>query len=571
MRADRFSGAHSAIEARFEISPGGAARNREWWFALALALLFHLAWQAHGISSGSFQNLDVAGIAYNARLLLAGRLPYVDSVEIKPPGAFLLFAPLLALAGLKAVWWFSVLWGALTSAATGWFGALCWGAKWGPRVVVLHSAGAAIAADGDINYSFWMTLPLVLSAAFSAHARLQPDLKRAAWSWVAASAMGAFAVLIRPSAATAALVYAAALAPLVWQRAWGAVLCAVFSGLVGTLFAIALVAIPFVHGGSIEAVLRGYSSVRQYADESVSAILIGAGGRIPATLNGLTCLPDQLPVCHLLLAVSLLPVANSARTRHSRFNYLAWVFALASLIGISLTLRFFSHDNAPLWAALAVVVARPTGLVGAAIDWCARVRHLELVATAGVGVLAPWSNWQSLTWLQSRLHESDEQVARLCRHLSPHLGAEDTVLAWGWSAWGVYEHCGRWAPGPVYKDLTTVTTPNTNTCNRGYDPPRLKDGPFARQFLHDLEQKRPGLIVISDYYRTLGRDPLDDWTDARRFMRDHYVLYQSTGTFQALLRRDLGSALGLLEGHPAPFPSPTHETAMMSIDDFRNQ
>lgn len=567
MKVERSNAAHSAVHEPHRVRPDSslfrAAQNQEWWIAAVLAVLFHLAWQAHGIASGSFQNLDVAGITYNARLLLAGRLPYVDSVEIKPPGAFLLFAPLLALAGLKAVWWFSAVWGALTSIATGWFGALCWGAKWGPRIAILHSAGAAIAADGDINYSFWMTLPFVLSAAFSAQARLQPDLRRAAGSWMMAAATGSFAVLIRPSAITTVLVYAAALAPLLWQRAWRAALISVLFGCIGTLIVAGAVALPFVHGGSFQAVVRGYGSVRQYADESVSAILAGAGGRLPATFNGLTCLPDQLPVYHLLLAVSLLPVANAVRTHQTRPSYLTWVFALASLIGISLTLRFFSHDNAPLWVAIAVIAMRPTGLIGAAIEWSARVRRWELAAAAGIGVLAPWSNWQSLTWLQSRLHDSDAHVARLCKNLSPYLRPADTVLAWGWSAWGVYEHCGRWAPGPVYKDLTTVTTPNTNTCNRGYDPPRLKNGPFSQQFLHDLELKRPGLIVISDYYRSLGRDPLDEWTDARQFLREHYVVYESSGGFQALLRRDLGSEVGLLNGRPAFSEGDPHTAARL--------
>ncbi len=531
--------------------------TRGWGVALLVALGCHWLWHAHGIRSGGFQNLDVAGIVYNARLLLAGRLPYVDSVEIKPPGAFLLFAPWLAVGGLKAVWCFSVLWAAMTSLATGWLGALCWGAKWGPRIVILHAAGAAVAADGDINYSFWMTLPFVLSAAFSVRAAQATDAKTARVSWFLSSALGTFAVLVRPSALTVACVFAAALVPLLKKRAWRAAGSAVSLGLAGVVVVATLVALPFLRGGGLEAMVHGYSSVRQYADESVTSILVGAGGRLPATLIGLQCLPDQLPVYHLLLAVALLPTPSGFRRLEVRpFGYLAWTFAAASLIGISLTLRFFTHDNAPIWPALVVLILRPTSLVGLVFEWLGQYRWLDLVGAFVLGVLAPLSNWQSLSWLQNHMHDSDAQVASLCAKLSPYLAANDTVLAWGWTAWGVYEHCGRWAPGPVYKDLTTVTTPNTNTCNRGYEPPRLKSGPFAERYLQDLERKRPALIVVSDYYRGLGGDPLDGWLEARRFIREHYVVYDHQGGFLALLRRDLGMEAGLLSDEPPAFAEP---------------
>ena len=61
------------------------------------------------------------------RLLLHGALPYVASAEIKPPGAFLLFAPLLALGGMRAVWGAAVLWGSALSLATGALARAAWG------------------------------------------------------------------------------------------------------------------------------------------------------------------------------------------------------------------------------------------------------------------------------------------------------------------------------------------------------------------------------------------------------------------------------------------------------------
>ena len=48
-------------------------------------------------------NHDVAGITYNADLLLRGGLPYVDTVEIKAPGTFYLVAAAFQLFG-RSVW-----------------------------------------------------------------------------------------------------------------------------------------------------------------------------------------------------------------------------------------------------------------------------------------------------------------------------------------------------------------------------------------------------------------------------------------------------------------------------------
>jgi hypothetical protein len=517
-----------------------------WLIVSMVAISCHLMWHAHGIRSGRFQNLDVAGIVYNARILLAGKIPYVDSVEIKPPGAFLLFAPWVALGGLKAIWWFSVLWATMISLATGWLGAICWGRHWGPRIALLHAAGAAVAADGDINYSFWMTLPFVLTAVFTARGQLAITERSQFINWAIAGGLSCFAVLIRPSAATSGLLFVVALLPQLFIRRFRRVSLATVAGLCGVFVVCTLISLPFVRGGSLEAMIDGYSTVRRYADESVSAIIVGAGGRIPATLNGLQCLPNQLPVYHLLLAVALLPVPHRTSPVGRRpLGWLAWVFAASSLIGISLTLRFFTHDNAPIWPALCIIVLRPNSLLGVLLERITKYGIVELSCAFGLGLIATLSGWQYLTWLQNYMHASDARVAKLCERLGPHLGESDTVLAWGWSAWGVYEHCGRWAPGPIYKDLTTVTTPNTNTCNRGYEPPRFKQGPLAERYLRDLKAKRPALIIVSDYYKGLGGEPLDEWHEARMFIREHYVDFDTSDTFKALLRRDLVPQVGL--------------------------
>ena len=82
-------------------------------------LLLNALWLGRGVIDPGFRNLDVTGIVYNARLLLVGKLPYLNSTEVKPPGAFVLLAPALWLWGLRGVWLLGVLWGSLTSFGGG--------------------------------------------------------------------------------------------------------------------------------------------------------------------------------------------------------------------------------------------------------------------------------------------------------------------------------------------------------------------------------------------------------------------------------------------------------------------
>jgi len=112
------------------------------------------------------------------------------------------------------------------------------------------------------------------------------------------------------------------------------------------------------------------------------------------------------------------------------------------------------------------------------------------------------------------------------------------VLAWGWQAWSVYEHCHRPAPGPIYKTIGIVTTLNTNTCNRGYGRLELRKGEVTRRFMAQLEQRPPGLILWSTYHQEMGGDPLDDFAELSAFLEQHYVMVASEKQLIAYLRRD---------------------------------
>ena len=87
----------------------------------------------------------------------------------------------------------------------------------------------------------------------------------------------------------------------------------------------------------------------------------------------------------------------------------------------------------------------------------------------------------------------------------------------------------------------------------------------------DLERGRPALIVISDYYKGMGGDPLDEWHDARIFIREHYVIIETNGEFRALLRSDLAPQLGLPLENSHPFSArgePIDMNACGAADEF---
>jgi hypothetical protein len=521
-----------------------------WFSAIVLSLLFHAFWQGHGVLDPSFRNPDVAGIAYNARILATGGLPYVDSAEIKPPGAFFLFAPFLELGGMRAVWGAAVAWGALLSLATGLLAAVVWGRRAGPRAAVLHAACSAIASDGDINYSFWMAMPFTLSAACACGAALATTTRRALVLWAAAGATSMLAVAIKPSAWPVGLVFAALLArDLVRGRSRGAAEGAA-AGIVGAGFVCLLLSAPYLASGSTAALLGGLDSVTRFGSEYVAVVRDASGGRLRAIISGLPCLVEQLPG---LLALGVLGLADLfARGRErSPLGFVAPVFLVAAFVGTTFTLRFFSHDNAQLWPALAVVAVRPAGLVGRVLDALERVTaSLERVPrilraapvpllTAVIGLSAALPGFQFRWGYVHYMAERDQQIAAICRELAPHLPKDEPVLAWGWSAWSVYEHCERRAPGRVFKVIASVTTVNTNTCNNGFGPMALRRDDGPAEFLSDVRRRPPSLFLWSSYFKEMGGDPLDDWPALRAFVESRYRVVDARGPFVALLRNDL--------------------------------
>jgi hypothetical protein len=107
-----------------------------------------------------------------------------------------------------------------------------------------------------------------------------------------------------------------------------------------------------------------------------------------------------------------------------------------------------------------VLSLRPTGLVAWLFEVLEARGRTTLVRRLPVilGLLAAAPGLWERFWLHWYFVNNDHHVAGICRRFEPLLRPSDSVLAWGWQAWSVYEHCHRLAPGPIYKTIGTVTT-----------------------------------------------------------------------------------------------------------------
>jgi hypothetical protein len=333
------------------------------------------------------------------------------------------------------------------------------------------------------------------------------------------------------------------------------------AGVVGAVAVAGVLALPYAVSGRLGALADGLSTISQFGSEYVAAVRDPAGGRARAVLGGLPCFVEQMPG---LLVLALLGLANlfPRGGRRQPLAFVAYAFLGVALVGTTFTLRFFSHDNAQLWPALAVLAVRPAGLLSSTLDFLARPVQrfralpevVSIVGTLAAGAVAARPGfdfrWGYVHWMAERDHE----IRAICQQLSPRLPEREPVLAWGWSAWSVYEHCARRAPGRVFKVIASVTSVNTNTCNAGYGRMQLRRDGGPAAFMRDLTTRPPSLLLWSTYFKDMGGDPLDDWQELRSFMEERYERVDERGPFVAFLRRDLlDSRLAISEERKSHF------------------
>jgi hypothetical protein len=512
------------------------ARDRARSVTLALAVVAFVGVRLH-VLDDEFPNPDIAGIVYNAELLLRGGLPYVDTIEIKPPGAFELVALCIAMTGrsLEAIQLCYALWLALGAWAVGWAARAVYAgddddARWSRAV----ASAVALVAMGmfSYNYSGWM-VPASAIGVGAALRGLRSD--RLAWSILAGAATCLAVLTIQRAMVLAVLL------PGVWLWARrgglpGARPTVVLAWIGGGLAMTTMVATPWLVGGRLDALVAGvapWTVARDYAASS-------SGG-------GVVVVPAaawQL-VRVFWFPVGLVAVAVVAAVHDRRDRLASWVpGALWLVLSIAAAgiggMRFYLHYLVQYAPALALLAAHPAAIRRL------RAAHRPALVVVGLLVVAQLveigvGRGHRYESFARRLRDGRTAAQAAGAHIRERTASDATVMAWGWTAWPIYYWSDRVSATRAYKPLGTLTTFNTNTEFGDGAGPVFRPGPYADEVIATFDRAPPAYFVYSpSMVMAFGAevDPLEQFTALRDRLRARYVPEAQYGDLQLLRRID---------------------------------
>jgi hypothetical protein len=525
-------------------------RDRVAAVIVAVGVVLAIGVRLH-VLDDDFPNPDIAGITYNAEILLGGGLPYVDTVEIKPPGAFLFAAGSIAIFGRSLE--------ALQLVYAFWLGVGALGVWLAARAIHEPEDGedpttarrsAALAAMVALvtmamfsyNYSGFMTpaSALAVGAALHGMRRRKPAFH------VLAGACTLLAIVTIQRAAVLVLLLPVL---LLWARSrgWQGARARVLGGwLVGGAAALLLVAVPWLVAGELEALVHGLLPLevaRDYGSATHIDLLATLTGVVSQLLRVFWC-----PVGLLGVAV-LAAVLDRDRDAASWIPGASWLALSIVAAGLG-GMRYYLHYLVQYAPALGLLAGHPA-LVrrlerALARRWDARGRDRFVLTLAGLLVVG-----QAIEIGLGRGHRYESMARRLRdgrtaaqaagEHIRRGTTASDTVFVWGWTAWPVYWFAERRSPSRIYKPLGTVTTFNTNTELVAGDGPRFRPGPMADELVAAFDRAPPAYFVYSpSMVDTFGArpDPLEVFTALHDRLRTGYVPEAAFGDLRVFRRRD---------------------------------
>lgn len=524
--------------AQLDSPPTAGWTSRLAWLIIAAGMVLFLLFRIR-LFSHYFGSADIAGIIYNADILLDGGLPYRETLEYKSPGAFFLFALIFKLAGrdLVAVQIVFALW-LLIGAAAVWLAARAlYGAteSSGGR---LASAGATAlyllsAGQFEYNYSAWMAPAYVWSFAL-----LLLGLRNNRWHWhVLAGVVALIAFLLKSQAVVLLIVF-----PAVWlwasrvgQR--GASWRAPFGWLGGAVLGALPLLIFYQAHDALGALINGLlpvSTAREYAGQA----------SVPCGGLELTWLVLRQVFRAFPLAATLAITATVAviwQRRHAGSNETApqeavlpqVVLLLAAVLAAGLGgLRFYGHYLIQYLPGLAILAAHPAAYRlmrrrGAAV--MGKLIRVGAVLGCLVALIAQShavTHGRSLGYRAWRSDMCGRHVAEVGRYVRERTKPGDTIYVWGWSEWPVYYWADRRSPCPLYKELGIVTTFNTNSGFFPSGPIAFKPGPAADTLVAAFRIRPPAYFVYGNHYERIngpGRDPVNQFAALREIIEQDYV------------------------------------------------
>lgn len=485
---------------------------------VAIAVLSGLI-RLPGFTEGGFASHDVGGILYEAMVLRAGGLPYVDAIELKAPGTFYLAAALAGPEGrdiaVFQVWANLVaLLSLLTLAGVAW---RLWGAHAAVVAAALYALHDAHLDSMDANYVTWAQLPAIaagLAAVRAATWREDHALRnRSLRTWLIAGALCGLAALCKqPSGAILVPVLFWALCPPGRRdlRAGVAVVA-------GFLVAHAPVALHYLARGHLGDLVGGYVwnpwGFEYIARNAAGTSPWRAAWEFAAASAYFVALPLALagfalaarPRGHVPADISHVPGAI-------RF-LLVWT--AAALAAAATGLRFYKGYYLGVLPPLCLLAAAPWGASAPALWRRGRVRFVLAPLLLLLTVRAAWT---LRVTRDDRARPHDDGARAIGDYLGERTGPDDRIWVWGWHLWGVHAYSGRLSASRLYKTLGLLTTTPDDTWRAPAGPTQvLADGPWARLLLQDLAAAPPAYVAIG------GTAPKQQFPALRRFLGEHYV------------------------------------------------
>ncbi|MCK5796827.1 MAG: glycosyltransferase family 39 protein [Deltaproteobacteria bacterium] len=499
--------------------------------ALGLLTAFSLWLRSPVADVKGVQNEDVAGILYNADLLLRGKVPLVDNLEYKAPGSFFLTAAVFAVFGrsVHVHELFGIFWAILAMLGVFAGGRVFFNSLASGIVAAFIYAGISPIMDSmTVNYNAWMIAPYIWATVF-----FGLGLKGGRLRWlVVAGIVAVVGALMKRQGAMIVPLFGLILLLGPWLRAPGtwrppSRVRGVFAFSLGVFLGFLPIAVYYLAHGALGAFVSQYFGSNagwEYVQGEVNW-----SGKIDRLEDGVLGLFKFLVLPTMLAAMGAVSVTLRRNRGWTILGVLLGGHIFMSFVGASLGFRFYKGYYLQLLPAMAWLGAHPEGPI---LRWfnrwtwpssgsgqVARVTQLLAVLLLCLPALLPTLS-QVKVQRRGRVLRNAYQVEieQISKVIAESTKPTEGIWVWGRWAWPAYFYSNRISPTRYYKVLGLITTNLTNTWKRPTSMTRfVKKGPW-RQIGADLARTRPAFIVCAKNESYHGFSALE------KLLRDHYVL-----------------------------------------------
>ncbi len=513
--------------------------NKNAQILVSLVVLFCIAviaWVRLNTLTDNFGNFDIAGIVYNAEIILDGKLPYKDTAEVKSPFLFFLFALIFKLFGTSLIY-VRLVWGVwhlvtciLLIEIGRRLGALASGAC---AAVLLSIYGSVFG----INYTTWIILP----ATFAIYCYVRADQRENFWWYFVCGIATSISFLVKKPGGIIIFVFIILIILSLIQRKNGShykdavkKVCFLALGSFAALLPLfGLYAFQgafwdLVYGLFPERVISGVFFAK--AVDSKDFLILS---------NSVKGLPQIFGLFPLAAIMATIPIVLMLvrRSFFDKYGQIAVIWFIISYASVAVTGgRFYNHHTILYLPSLAMLAAHPKGLKEIIADILKLRQNLFKFALIGIIVLACVCPLSKVLYdiATGRRHfyiqfpppvgvsETQKYVGEYIRK---NTCEEDTIIAWGWMAWPIYHWSGRYSPSTVYKEMGILTDVNTNTSWTKSSPMHFFPSPVADKYLEDVKKKKPAFIIISNWYPRISdppNEPLYEFKGLLDYIKQNY-------------------------------------------------